>query len=652
VDSAEALGAFGPFARRVEGFAARSGQAQMAARIEQAIADQTVLVAESGTGTGKTFAYLVPALLSGRKVLISTGTRNLQDQLFHRDLPRAIEVLGIPVRTALLKGRSNYLCLYRLERAGAEARFRSRRDGEILARIRDWSARTASGDISELGDVPEDAEVWPWVTSTPENCLGSKCEHYDSCHVNRARRNALAADVLVVNHHLFFADLALREEGFGQILPGAEAVIFDEAHQLPEVATNFFGLHLSAHQLDSLCDDTRAEEIREQSAVPGLASAADRVNKAVSDLRLAFGVDPSRGPWDVATARAGFRPALDELRTRLTDLTNLLDRAADRGPGLAGCFRRASACLDRLLMLCESTPSDYVPWFETTTRGFQLRLTPLDVANPFRACMADQPRGWVLTSATLAVDGSFDHFTQQLGLEEADTAIWASPFDYEHQSLLYLPRDLPEPSAPDYTERLLKIVHPVLQASQGSAFLLFTSHRALRIASEWLVERVSYPVLIQGTAPRAELLDRFRELGNAVLLGTGSFWEGVDVRGDALRLVVIDKLPFATPDDPVLQARAAAMQEAGQNPFTGFQLPNAAIALKQGAGRLIRDTHDHGVLVLGDPRLLSKGYGKVFLSSLPPMPTTRDFVDVERFYQAANRTRRLESARQGGRIEK
>ena len=634
MNSAEALGAFGPLARRVEGFTARTGQQDMAAHIERVLADQSVLVAESGTGTGKTYAYLVPALLSGKKILISTGTKNLQDQLFHRDLPMVRDALGATGRIALLKGRANYLCLHRLERAEGEARLVTRTNSELFIRVREWAARTRRGDISELNEIPEDSEIWPWVTSTPENCLGSKCDRFDDCHVNQARREALAADLLVVNHHLFFADLALKEEGFGQLLPGAEAVIFDEAHQLPEVATNFFGLMVSAHQLNNLARDTVAEEIKEQSAVAGLQAAAEKLEKSVADLRLAFGRELARGPWSAALTRKGFRAALDDLRARLTDLTNLLDQAAAKGTGLANCFRRASAMLDRVMMLCESVPPEYIPWYETTARGFMLRLTPLDVANPFRACMADHPRAWVFTSATLAVDGNFDHFRQQLGLEEAETGVWDSPFDYARQSLLYLPERLPEPSAPNYTEQVLEAALPVITASRGRAFLLFTSHRALKLAAEWLQGKIPYPLLVQGTAPRAELLDRFRELGNAVLLGTSSFWEGVDVRGEALSCVVIDKLPFASPDDPVLQARATAMEEAGQNPFRHHQLPVAVIALKQGAGRLIRDVGDRGVLMLCDPRLLSKPYGKIFLASLPAMRRTRKLEAVQMFFAA------------------
>jgi ATP-dependent DNA helicase DinG len=638
VDSAEALGAFGPLARRLPDFTARSGQQDMAAHIERALADQSVLIAESGTGTGKTFAYLVPALLSGKKVLISTGTRNLQDQLFHRDLPAVRDALALPVTAALLKGRANYLCLHRLEKAEGESRFSSRRETEILVRVRDWSVRTRSGDIAELVDVPEDATVWPLVTSTPDNCLGAGCDRYDDCFVNKARREALAAEVLVVNHHLFFADLALREEGFGQLLPGVQAVIFDEAHQLPDVASNFFGLNISSHQLTGLCRDTITEEVREKSAVPGLQKAAEQMEKSVADLRLAMGAEPQRAGWNTFAHRPGVTAALQAARDRLTELTNLLDQAAAKGTGLANCFRRASGYLDRLLLLSDNPPPEYVPWCETGARSFMLRLTPLDVATPFRACMADHPRAWIFTSATLAIGGQFDHFCNQLGLDEAETGIWESPFDYARQALLYLPEGLPEPAAPEYTGRVLEAALPALTASRGRAFLLFTSHRALRFAAEWLAGRIPYPLLVQGSAPRAELLERFRALGNAVLLGTGSFWEGVDVRGEALSLVVIDKLPFAAPDDPVLQARAAAMEEAGQNPFIEYQLPNAVIALKQGAGRLIRDEHDRGVLMLCDPRLLTKGYGRIFLASLPPLARTRALAEVQQFFGGGART--------------
>jgi len=641
ISSQDILDDRGPLAESVEGFVPRRAQQEMAARIEQALADYSVFIAESGTGTGKTFAYLVPALLSGRKILISTGTRHLQDQLYHRDLPVIRDALAVPMTTALLKGRANYLCRYRLERAETEARFAGRRDAADLVRIRDWAGHTKQGDIAEVSGIPEDSSLWPQVTSTAENCLGGGCPNYEECFVNRARREALAADVVVVNHHLFFADLALREEGFGQLLPGVDAVIFDEAHQLPEVASNFFSLSLSSHQITSLCRDSVAEELKEHSDIAELPDAAQALEKAAADFRLAFGVEPRRDAWSRVDDAKGFHGALEELRARFAKLSTVLEAAAAKGQGLANCARRASTLLDRLLTISENPPADYVAWFETTTRTFTLYLTPLDIAVPFRQCTANAKKAWIFTSATLAINKSFAHFQAQLGLDEAETGLWDSPFDYANRTLLYIPPRLPMPSAPEYTDGVLDAALPVLRASRGRAFILFTSHRALKAAATRLRDALDYPLLVQGDAPRSELLRRFRAAGNAVLLGTGSFWEGVDVRGEALSCVIIDKLPFASPDDPVLQARATAMELAGRSPFMEHQLPEAVIALKQGVGRLIRDETDRGVLVLCDPRLLSKGYGKTFLASLPPMPLTRDVAEVERFFTEAGGVREV-----------
>ena len=631
-DSKDILRHDGPLARHLAGFTALDSQQEMAERVESALADYAVFIAESGTGTGKTFAYLVPALLSGKKILISTGTRHLQDQLYHRDLPMIREALAVPVTSALLKGRANYLCLYRLDRAQNDGQVTGKRQLSNLGKIREWAGVTKQGDIAEVSDISEDSELWPQITSTTDNCLGGNCPNYDECFVNRARREALAADIVVVNHHLFFADLALREEGFGQLLPGVEAVIFDEAHQLPEVASAFLGLSLSSHQLFGLCRDAVTEDIKERSGLAELPAEAQKLEKAVADFRLAFGVEPRREPWEKLASAKLFLAALAEFKLRLTRLLTILETAAAKGQGLANCARRASDLLDRLLRVSEDSPSDYVAWFETTTRTFTLYLTPLDIAAAFRGYTGAGKKAWIFTSATLAINKSFSHFQAQLGLEQAETALWDSPFNYAQQTQLYMPSGLPEPSAPNYTERVIELSIPVLQASRGRAFILFTSHRALKAAASLLRGRLDYPLIVQGDAPRSELLRRFRDMGNAVLLGTGSFWEGVDVRGEALSCVIIDKLPFAAPDDPVLQARAAAMEQAGRNPFMEYQLPSAVISLKQGVGRLIRDENDRGVLMLCDPRLLSKGYGKTFLASLPPMPRTRALEDVQRFF--------------------
>jgi ATP-dependent DNA helicase DinG len=625
--SADALGPDGPLARVVPGFQTRTGQREMAERIERTLEDGGIFIAESGTGTGKTFAYLVPALLSGKKILISTGTRHLQDQIFHRDLPRVREALARPVSTALLKGRSNYLCLYRLERAEE-----SSGSSADLVRVREWSRVTRSGDIAEVEGVAEDSFIWPLVTSSPDNCLGARCPQYESCHVKRAREDALAAEVVVVNHHLFFADLALREEGFGRLLPGVEAVIFDEAHQLPDIASIFFGLGVSSHQLLALCRETQIEEARRHSGVAQLPPALRVLEKAVADLRLSFGVSPKREPLERMEGVAAFQDARAMLRTTLADLAAALEVVAPSEEGFANCYRRAVALLDRVTLLEEHHADEYVAWYETTPRSFHLYLTPLEVASTFRAHIESAGAAWVFTSATLAVGASFAHFQLQLGLEQAQTGRWESPFDYGDRTLMYLPPGLPEPAAANYTERVIEVALPILEASAGRAFLLFTSYRALNRAAELLRGQLPYPLLVQGDLPRPMLLERFRELGNAVLLGTSSFWEGVDVRGEALSCVIIDKLPFAAPDEPVLRARAAAMESSGRNPFTEYQVPEAVLTLKQGAGRLIRDEADRGVLVLCDPRLRTRGYGRVFLDSLPPMRRTQQFEDVRAFF--------------------
>ena len=630
-NSAEVLGPDGPLARRIPGFGVRDAQSEMAARIEQALADEAVFIAESGTGTGKTFAYLVPAILSGKKVLVSTGTKHLQEQLFHRDLPLIRDALGVPVTVALLKGRANYLCLQRLARSEADTRD-ARRRGD-LARVRDWAGRTRTGDIAEVSDVAEDADVWPLVTSTTDNCLGASCPDFDGCHVNRARREALAADILVVNHHLFFADLALREEGFAQLLPGVEAVIFDEAHQLAEIASLFFGLTLSAHQLLDLARDVRAAEREEQSLVAHLLDAVSALEQAVLDFRAAFGPELRRAAWQTVRAQAAIATAWMALNETLIALQGRLSDAEAKGQRLANCARRVDELIQRLDAIAEAADSaEQVTWFETTPRGVALHLTPVDVAGLFRERMRGQRKAWVFTSATLAIGRRFDHFQAQLGLDESDTGLWDSPFDYAQRTLMYLPSDLPDPQSPDYTQRAIDAALPVLRASRGRAFFLFTSHRALRLAAQRLSQELPFPLLIQGSAPRSELLARFRTTAHAVLLGTGSFWEGVDVPGDALSCVIIDKLPFAAPDDPVLQARGRALEADGRNAFMETLLPNAVIALKQGAGRLIRGPQDRGVLVLCDPRLRSKGYGRVFLASLPPMPRSARLEDVQAFF--------------------
>ncbi|MGD8999252.1 MAG: ATP-dependent DNA helicase [Granulosicoccaceae bacterium] len=630
--SAECLGEQGLLAEHIANFAPRAEQQGMAQAVEQAIVDNQVLVCEAGTGTGKTFAYLVPALLSGKKVIISTGTKTLQDQLFHRDLPTVRRALGVPVQVSQLKGRANYLCLHRLELAAEQGRFRSKQMLSDWRKVQSWSKQTTAGDIAELAELAEDAPIWPHVTSTVDNCLGQDCGQFNDCYLVKARRRAQEAEIVVINHHLLLADLALKEEGFGELLPGANAFVIDEAHQLPETAGQFFGITVSSRQLLELARDIRTEQLRDARDMKALAQQADELEKVAYDLRLVAGEHKGRQRWQAFMANKQVVRHLDELMACLQTLADSLEPAAERGRGLENCLRRVSSNLERLALLREQNDAAHVRWCEIYTRGLALHATPLDVAGIFRSHIEARPASWIFTSATLAVGDSFDYFIKRMGIPEAHTAQWSSPFDYAQQARLYMPKAMPEPNTQGYVPAVVEAALPVIKASRGHAFVLFTSYRALNIAHELFADKLDYPLFVQGSAPRSELLRRFRETPNAVLLGTGSFWEGVDVRGEALSCVIIDKLPFAMPDDPVLQARLDALRESGGNPFMDYQLPTAVIALKQGAGRLIRDGDDYGVLMLCDPRLYSKPYGRIFRNSLPPMQVTRELADVQQFF--------------------
>ena len=604
----------------------------MAEAIEQAIASGAAIAVEAGTGTGKTFAYLAPALLSGGKVIVSTGTKTLQNQLYDRDLPAVRDALAAGSTAALLKGRANYVCLYRLERAATEGRLETREDATRLRRIERFAAVSLTGDRAELAEVPEDAAVWQHATSTRDNCLGQECPKYKDCFVMRARKNALAADVVVVNHHLFFADVALRDEGVAELLPSCNTVIFDEAHQLPETARLFFGQTLSSAQLIELARDARLELRAAGGASPELDRVAMRLDKSARDLRLCFAKEGQRLAWAEALRAPGFADALAALGEALEAVRSPLAEQSERSEGLAACARRAGEATTLLAALGAGERKNEVRWVEVFGQSLQLHVTPLVPAELFRRQMADHPRAWIFTSATLAMGRDFSHFKRELGIEDAGARSWPSPFDFERQALLYAPKGLPDPNDPSYTDAVVEAALPVLEASRGRAFLLFTSHRALRRAHELLRDRVAWPLLVQGTGSRSELLVRFRELGNAVLLGAASFWEGVDVRGEALSVVLIDKLPFAPPGDPVLAARIEVLRAEGGNPFMDYQLPQAVLQLKQGVGRLIRDETDRGVLVLCDPRLHTKAYGRTVRASLPPMKQTRAIEDVQAFF--------------------
>ena len=615
------LGGEGPFVQALSGFRPRQPQQALARAIEQAIAERGTLVAEAGTGVGKTFAYLVPALMSGRKVLLSTGTRTLQDQLYHKDLPIVREALGVQVRAALLKGRANYLCRHRHALAEQEHRWRSREAARHLALVRRWLPLTDSGDLAEVEGLPEDSEILPRVTSTVENCLGLECPDYNDCFVVQARRRAQEADVVVINHHLFLADMALREEGFGELLPEADAVVLDEAHQLPDLASSFFGEQVSARQLAELARDSVIEQVNEAPEMASLRDTAGELERATRELRLAMGPEGRRGTRGELLQKQPVGEALEALGETLERLEQILEQAAERGKGLESCHGRCRLLRQRLRAWREEA-GDQVAWFEVFRHGFSLNRTPLEVGSLFARQRARYPCAWVFTSATLAVAGDFGHFTRRLGIEGAEEQVFDSPFDFARQALLYLPSGMPDPRQDHFVEAAVERALPLLEANGGRAFFLFTSYRALNEAAQILRGKTELQLLVQGEMPRREMLARFRETPHSVLLGTSSFWEGVDVRGDELSLVIIDKLPFAAPNDPVMKARLEAIEAAGGNPFFDYQVPQAVIALKQGAGRLIRDVKDRGLLMICDPRLQGAGYGQRFLDSLPPFRRT------------------------------
>jgi ATP-dependent DNA helicase DinG len=644
LDLSDIFGHGGPLESALPGFKVRRQQLRMADRVAAAIQDRETLTVEAGTGTGKTFAYLVPALLSGARVLISTGTRTLQDQLFSKDLPLVATALGRPARVALLKGRSNYLCRYRLAQAGSGAEqlaldvtsapvssgARTPVDN-MLARIHSWARTTRIGDLSEVRGLSDSHAVWPHVTSTRENCLGNRCPEIARCHVAVARRQALESDIVIVNHHLLLADLTLKEDGFGDILGSSDAVILDEAHQIPDLATQFFGANVSSRRIEGLLKDLLLQ--MGHASEPG--EIAESIRTVEEGLRHIVGCLPSRAtrvPW--SERHSPLSIAVDDLLQALLTLRGRLVALDDENP-LAVIAERVgdlTASLERISAIDELEGARAV---ETTPRGFTLSLMPFDISVRFQSMLQVRRCAWIFTSATLSLGEDFSHFTGRLGLTSSSTLKIDSPFDYERQSLLYLPVGMPEPAATGYVAAVIAQSLPLIEVSRGGAFVLFTSHRALAqgaalVRAEW-GERAPHRLYVQGEAPRERLLKEFREDGNGVLLGTTSFWEGVDVKGEALRLVIIEKLPFASPDDPLVRARIEHLQTIGGNAFRDYQLPDAALALKQGVGRLIRSEDDFGAVVICDPRMVGKGYGKVFVAALPTMNVTREYDEVVRF---------------------
>jgi ATP-dependent DNA helicase DinG len=623
---------------------------------------ENTLIVEAGTGTGKTYAYLVPAMLWGGKVIVSTGTKHLQDQLFQRDIPTVRDALAVPVSVAMLKGRANYLCHYYLQRTADNGRLPSRQETSYLQDIVRFAKITRTGDKAELASVPETAAVWSMVTSTRENCLGQECPHYKECFVMQARREAQQADIVVVNHHLFFADIMLRDTGMAELLPTANTVIFDEAHQLPETATLFFGETLSTTQFLELARDSVAEGLSHARETIDWVKLGATLERAARDVRLAFKEDSVRLSIGQLPDDHPLFPALETLETELDGLASALAGQAERAESLGACLRRARELqgvlagwttppteAERNAAETSQTassdgkseradPNEKVRWIEVFSHTVQLHETPLSVAPIFAKQRAGVPRAWIFTSATLSVRGDFTHYAAQMGLNAKRSMTLPSPFDYPTQGLLYVPRNLPQPSSPMFTDAVFDAALPAIEASGGGVFMLCTTLRAVDRISSKLRDVIDsrgwdYPLLVQGDASRTELLDRFRSYGNAILVGSQSFWEGVDVRGDALSLVVIDKLPFAPPDDPVLSARLDALTKKGLSPFAVHQLPQAVITLKQGAGRLIRAETDRGVLMICDTRLVDKPYGRRIWQSLPPFKRTREIEVVREFFE-------------------
>jgi ATP-dependent DNA helicase DinG len=628
----DSLGNDGEFASANPEFKSRDVQQQMAVAVNEAIQTNKNLVIEAGTGVGKTFAYLLPALLSGKQLVVSTGTKNLQDQLFKRDLPAILKVLSLNPKVALLKGRNNYLCIYRLENTLASGRLPDPKAVKHLGIVNRWRDKTLTGDLGDLSVLPENASIIPLVTSTAENCLSQDCPAIDECHLAAARERARKAKVLVVNHHLLLADLVLKEDGFGELLPDTDIFIIDEAHHLGKTAYQFYGDSLTGRQLSELCKEVELEYRTQVTDCRDLLLESERLAKQVKEFRLALPDFDIKEEWNFSIQ--GRQDALLVLLAKINCLCDIVKVNSTRTKVLESCFSRLLVFKKTLesFIQSENGAEQRINWYETNRGGFRLNTTPLDVAELFQTSRQRYTHSsWIMTSATLTVNHQFEHYLKELGWQGVTTKLLPSSFDYQQQSLLYVPRGLPSPSNRQHTNDTVEASLPLLQATQGRAFLLFTSHRALNLAAEKLREYSNFNCLVQGEASKEELLQRFVDEDNSVLIATGSFWEGVDVSGVNLALVVIDKLPFSAPDDPILNAKITRCRQQKGNPFYELQVPDAVLSLKQGVGRLIRSVKDKGVVCICDPRLVGKDYGGLFVNSLPEMQRTRDQNKVIKF---------------------
>ncbi|MWP90843.1 ATP-dependent DNA helicase [Glaesserella parasuis] len=621
----------GTLSQNIHGFRPRDAQLEMAQAVGRAVKFAKSAVIEAGTGTGKTFAYLVPALLSGKKTIISTGSKNLQDQLFNRDLPTIQKALKYKGKVALLKGRANYLCLERLDQVIAMGVVGDKSVLADLAKVRKWHTGTKTGDLSECITIAEDSPILPQLVSTAESCLGSDCPNYKECYVVQARRRALEADVVVVNHHLFCADMAVKETGFGELIPDAELIIFDEAHQLPDIASQYFGQSLTSRQLFDICKDSNIVYRTELKDLAQLGKASDHLQKVVQDFRLLLGDGNKRGNLREILQDPKVIEGFAKLNENIDFLSEVVKKSLGRSETLDKIFERLAEVKAQLKRLGNTSVVGYCYWYEINGRSFGLHITPLTVADKFGEQMRANQVGWIFTSATLEVGGKFDHFCQRLGIENAEQMVLQSPFDYARQSLLCVPRYLPDTNKSHTLTELGQLLKPVIEANNGRCFLLCTSYFMMRGLADFLREQSSLSVLLQGETSKSRLLEKFVAEPNSVLVATQSFWEGIDVRGDALSLVIIDKLPFTAPDEPLLKARMEDCKLQGGDPFNDIQIPEAVITLKQGVGRLIRDVTDRGAVIICDARLVMRQYGSTFLKSLPPSKRTRDLAKVLTF---------------------
>ncbi|WP_418609314.1 ATP-dependent DNA helicase [Pseudoalteromonas sp. US3C1013] len=628
--------ATGPLALSIGGYTPRQPQIDMAVAVEDALKTRSQLVVEAGTGTGKTFAYLAPALKSKGKTIISTGSKALQEQLYHRDLPVLVKALGAAKKTALLKGRANYLCTYRLTQHVAHVPTDDPDVMHQLAMVAKFASETHSGDLADCIGIEEDAKVLPYVSSTADNCLGKECPDFQECYIRKARLKAGDADVVVINHHLFFADMAVKESGFAELMPNADAYIFDEAHQLSEIASDYFGETMSTKKLVDLINDLRAIYRAEIPDMLQLGKSLNKLETSVADLRLQFGVDGSRGDWREKLSNKLICSALHRVISDLEFVYQVLKLCLERSDKIEHPFERVLAFKGQLERVFDTAQTGFSYWYETTRRYLTINITPLNVSAKFALMMKESGSGFVFTSATLSVDNELSHFNASLGLKPKQSMMVDSPFDYENQALLCLPRYLPQSHEDNMPHAIVKLTLELIKSAKGRCFVLFTSYRMMHLVAEGLTTQMDYPVYMQGQMSKRIILEKFTRHGNAVLLGTASFWEGVDVRGSTLSCVIIDKLPFAAPDDPLLQAKMQDCQMQGKDPFAHIQLPQAVIALKQGVGRLIRDNKDKGVLVICDNRLVTRQYGQVFLKSLPPMRRTRSLEDANTFLKHIN----------------